>query len=88
MRYGAKRRGDSEMVTASEIACYAYCPEQYRLQYALGLPVQNGASLEAGTLHHEKKAAGERIAGGALALGRALAILAVVVLLLLWVFFR
>jgi len=37
---GYRRPG---MVTAQEIACYAYCPEQWRLQYGLGLEPANRA---------------------------------------------
>jgi len=61
---GSKRGG---LVTASEIACYAYCPEQWRLQYGLGLPAENREVLAAGTRHHERKAGAERVAGGLLA---------------------
>ena len=28
-----KRRKPNDLVTAQEIACFAYCPEQWRLQY-------------------------------------------------------
>ena len=86
MRQRAKRDGGSGLVTASEIACYAYCPEQWRLQYGLGLPAQNRASLDAGTRHHTRKAATERVAGTSLALGRLLTLLALLGLLLLPVF--
>lgn len=83
MRQGAKRGSSSGLVTASEIACFAYCPEQWRLQYGLGLPAQNRASLNAGTRYHARKATAERVAGGALALGRLLALLSLLGLLLL-----
>jgi hypothetical protein len=73
----------SGMVSAAEIACWAYCPEQFRLQYGLGLEPGNRAALDAGTRHHARKAAAERIAGGSIMLGRLLAALAAVVLLLL-----
>ncbi len=26
-----------DLITATEIACWVYCPEQWRLQYGLGL---------------------------------------------------
>lgn len=88
MRQGAKRDGGSGLVTASEIACYAYCPEQWRLQYGLGLLAQNRASLDAGTRHHIRKAAAECVAGGALVLGQRLVLLALLGLLWLLVFAR
>jgi hypothetical protein len=71
------------MVSATEIACWAYCPEQWRLQYGLGLEPGNRSELAAGNRHHARKAVAERIAGGSITLGRFLAILAVVALLLL-----
>jgi hypothetical protein len=39
--------------------------------------------MDAGTRHHDRKAAAERVAGRSIALGRFLAVLAAVVLLLL-----
>jgi hypothetical protein len=84
MRQGRNRFGRDRLVTASEIACYAYCPEQWRLQYGLGLDPENRAALEAGTRHHARTAAAERLAGGALAMGRLLVLLALLGLLL-WV---
>jgi hypothetical protein len=72
------------LVTASEIASYAYCPEQWRLQYGLGLEPGNRAALDAGTRHHGGKAAAEQVAGGALALGRLLLAGALLALLLAW----
>ena len=84
-RQRGKRSDD--LITASEIACFAYCPEQWRLQYGLGLPAENQAALDAGTRHHGRKAAAERIAGLAIVLGR-LILVAALVLLLLWVFLR
>jgi hypothetical protein len=80
-----KRRGADGLVTASEIACYAYCPEQWRLQYGLGLKAENQAAMAAGITHHQGKARAERLAGGWLALGRLLVIVAVALLLVLLV---
>lgn len=76
-------RHDGKMVSAQEIACYAYCPEQWRLQYGEGLPPGNGASLAAGTRHHERNTAIERASSLLIASGR-IVILAAAVLLLLW----
>jgi hypothetical protein len=78
----ASGRG-GDLVTAAEIACWAYCPEQWRLQYGQGLPPANRASIDAGTQHHEQQAAAELVAGGSITLGRFLAVVAAVVLLLL-----
>ena len=52
------------LISAQEIACLAYCPEQWRLQSGLGLLPANTVALEAGTRHHASKALAERIAGG------------------------
>lgn len=77
------------MISAEEVACFAYCPEQWRLRYGLGLPPANRAALDAGTRHHERKAAAERIAGGSMILGRALVIAAALMLAgLLWLAWR
>jgi len=79
------RQESSDLITAQEIACWAYCPEQWRLQYGQGLRPANQAELNAGTRHHEQKAVVERVAGGSIAVGRILAVLAVVMLLfILW----
>ena len=74
-----------ELIDASEIACFAYCPEQWRLQYGLGLTSQNQAALQAGTRHHARKAVAERLAGSLVAVGRLVAVIAILgLLLLLW----
>jgi hypothetical protein len=72
------------LITASEVACFAYCPEQWRLEYGLDLPAENQAARAAGTRHHARKAAAERLAGWAICLGQAI-IVASLPLLLLWV---
>lgn len=71
------------LVSAQEVACFVYCPEQWRLQHGLGLPPENGAVLAAGTRHHARNTATERVAGCFIALGR-VAVSAAAVLLLLW----
>jgi hypothetical protein len=77
MRWLGRRgsQGDS-LVTATEIACFVYCPEQWRLQYGLGLPAENQAALDAGQRHHAGKAGAERLAGWLIRLGLALLIAA------------
>jgi hypothetical protein len=49
---GAKGAGKSpgDLITATEIACWVYCQEQWRLQYGLGLEPSN----------RKERAAGER----------------------------
>ncbi len=89
MGYGKRRRSrPSDLITASEIAGYAFCAEAWRLEYGLGLPAENRAARDAGTRHHARKATAERIAGGVLGLARVLIVLAVVALLLFLVFSR
>jgi hypothetical protein len=77
-----------EMVTASEIACFAYCPEQWRLEYGLELLPANRAALDAGKRHHWWKAIAERIAARFIAIGRVLIVAAVLALLLMWLVWR
>jgi hypothetical protein len=77
------RKQDFDLISAAEISCWAYCPEQWRLQYGLGREPENQGALDAGNRHHARKAVAERIAGGSITLGRILAALAAVTLLLL-----
>ena len=86
MAYRKRGQASPELISAAEIACFAYCPEQWRLQYGLGLPAGNRQAMAAGTRHHARKATTERIAGGSILLGRALVLLAALacVLWLLW----
>jgi Ni/Fe-hydrogenase subunit HybB-like protein len=85
----AKRgRDDSELITASEIACFAYCPEQWRLEYGLELLPANQPALDAGTRHHASKAVAERVADGIIGLGRVLVVATLLLLLVLWLLWR
>jgi hypothetical protein len=88
MRFYRKRGRSADMVTASEIAEFVYCPEAWRLASGLGLKPGNRAALESGDRHHAAKAMAERVAGGFIGIGRLVAVLAVLVLILLWVFAR
>jgi hypothetical protein len=83
MRYRRRRR-DGDFITAAEMGCYVYCPEQWRLQYVLGLKPGNRAALDVGSRHHARKAVAERVAGGSIGFGRVLVGVALVLLLLLW----
>ena len=50
MNWRRKRRaGPDDLVTAAEIACYAYCPEAWRLEYGLGLAAENQSARRAGS---------------------------------------
>ena len=75
-----------EIVTASEIAEWAFCAEAWRLN-AIGAPSANQPAREAGTAHHGQKATAERVAGGSIALGWWLVVAALIVLGLLCVTF-
>jgi hypothetical protein len=77
-----------EMVTATEIAAFVYCPEQWRLEHGLWLEPGNRAAMEAGTRHHERKAAAERLAGGSICLGWGLVFVGLAILLFLWLVWR
>lgn len=89
MKLYRKRAERADLVTAAEIACFVYCPEQWRLEHGLGLEAGNRAALDAGVRHHERKAVAEHIAGASIALGRFLAIVAAAVLLaLIWLVWR
>jgi hypothetical protein len=66
-------------VTASEIAEFVYCQEAWRLAQ-LGHKSSNQSAQVAGTDHHSAKATAERVAGGSIALGRILIIVALLVL--------
>lgn len=86
---GILRKSGSTPITATELGCFAYCPEQWRLQYGLALPAANRAATDAGTRHHARKAVAERVAGGFIVLGRVLAAIALLCLLgLLWAIWR
>jgi hypothetical protein len=83
MRQKYRRQQPDDLISASEIASWAYCPESWRLEYGLELEPGNRQARTAGTRHHTRKAVAERVAGGSIMLGRLLAFLAAVALLLL-----
>jgi hypothetical protein len=78
-----KIRQPTDLVTAEEIACWVYCPEQWRLQHGLGLPTTNRVPIAAGHRRHARLARSERLATVASVAGRAIAFIAVLVILLL-----
>jgi hypothetical protein len=59
-----------------------YCPEQWRLPYGLGLEASNQPVLDAGTRHHARLAAAERLGAWAIRLGKILVLPALAALLL------
>jgi hypothetical protein len=79
------RQKPPEPVTASEIADFVFCPEAWRLAQT-GHQAANQAVQRAGTEHHTEKATAERFAGGSIALGRVLIVIALPALLVayLW----
>jgi hypothetical protein len=83
MRQKYRRQRPDDLISASEIAAWAYCPESWRLEYGLGLEPGNQRALASGNQHHARKAVAERVAGGSIMLGRLLAALAALALLLL-----
>jgi hypothetical protein len=80
-RWKTGQRPD-DLISATEIASWVYCPESWRLEHALELKSGNKREKAAGTSHHARKAVAERVAGSSIALGRFLVFLAAVVLLL------
>ena len=70
----------SGIVSASEVASWVYCPEQWRLQYGLGHKSENVASLNRGERFHESTAAVERSSRRVLQLAGILIIVAVLLL--------
>ena len=77
----------SGVVSATEVASYVYCPEQWRLQHGLGHSSTNTASLARGAALHRKTAAVEVWSRHALRLAFVLVVLAAL-LVLRALFFR
>jgi hypothetical protein len=71
----AGTRESPEVVSASEIAAYAWCPESWRLN-ALGHEPSNRAALAEGEIAHERYATVEERSRSASSLGRWLIFLA------------
>ena len=80
----ARRRfplSNSGVVSATEVAAYVYCPEQWRLQHGLGHLSTNTASLAHGAALHRKTAAVEVWSRRALRLAFVLVVLAALLVL-------
>lgn len=80
-RAEAMSHGDPDLVTASEIASWAWCPESWRLA-SFGAEPSNRADLARGEARHARKAVFEARSRAALLLGRRLLAAALVLLLL------
>jgi hypothetical protein len=80
-----KRRDD--VVAASEIAAWAWCPESWRLD-SLGAEPANRAEMVRGETHHATKAAFEERSRSAISVGWCLLVVAALVGLaaLVWLF--
>jgi hypothetical protein len=74
------RPPNSEVVSASEIASWVYCPEQWRLHYGLGHEPENVASIDRGERFHESTAAVERSSKRTLRLAGILIVVAALLL--------
>jgi hypothetical protein len=66
---------DPDMVSASAIASWGYCPEAWRLGCALGMKPTNERELSRGEMTHENFSAVEKSSQGAMRLGLALILL-------------
>ena len=73
----SKPRASGAWVSASEVAGFAYCSEQWRLEYGLKLEASNQSARRAGRRHHARKAGLEHVAGSALLLAKLLGIVLV-----------
>ena len=62
------KRRDDDVVSASEIASWAWCPESWRLQ-SLGHEPENRAAMKRGEKSHARTAAFEERSRWAISLG-------------------
>lgn len=84
-----ERHEDSpDVVTAHEIGTFVFCPEQWRLEYGLGLEPGNQAALRSGNQHHARKQTAEQTAGRLLQIGRKVIAAALILLFVLWILGR
>ncbi len=86
MLEGQKDRQD--VVTAHEIGTFVFCPEQWRLEYGLGLEPGNQAALTTGTRHHARKQTAERTAGRLQQFGHNMIAAALILFFILWILGR
>lgn len=88
MQGGGEIDSETDVVTAHEIGTFVFCPEQWRLEYGLGLRPANRTSLAAGDRHHARKATAERSAGRLLQVGQRLILAALLTFFVLWILGR
>ncbi len=81
------RDGDPEIVSASEIASWAWCPESWRLS-SLGHEPANRAALERGANHHARESAFEVRSRSAISLGGSLLVASLLLAALAFVLMR
>lgn len=74
------KRHENDLVSASEIAEWAWCPESWRLK-SFGHESINRAALEKGEREHERKASFEVVSRSAISLGWSLLVAAVLLAL-------
>jgi hypothetical protein len=85
--FGGRPSNLRDVVSATEIASFVYCPEQWRLQHGLGFESANAVSLSRGEAFHAKSASVEMGTRRASWIGVTLIALAGIVLLLARAFF-
>lgn len=73
-----KKTGNSDVVTASEIASWTWCPESWRLD-SLGAEPSNRAEMARGETFHAQKAVFEERSRSAVSVGWCLLAFAVLV---------
>lgn len=74
-------RRNPDLVTASEIASWAWCPESWRLE-SLGAEPSNRVAMARGETHHARKAVFEERSRSAISLGWCLLLFAALMALL------
>lgn len=85
----SKRQEDApDVVTAHEIGTFVFCPEQWRLEYGLGLAPGNQAHIKSGNRHHARNQAIEDAAGKLLWAGQKAIAAALILLFVLWIIAR
>jgi hypothetical protein len=83
-----KQEGTPVVVTAHEIGTFVFCPEQWRLEYGLGLEPSNQAAIKSGSRHHARNEAIVGAAGKLLWTGQNAISAALILLFVLWIIGR
>ena len=84
MRQEARNTEHKRLISASEVACWCYCPEQWRLSYPQGKTplAKSRTAMRAGERHHAVNSGAERVATTVTRAGNRLVALTLVTLLL------